>query len=46
MVLKAKALINAYYGSAPKYSYWNGYSTGGHRALMAVQRFRRSTTAW
>jgi pimeloyl-ACP methyl ester carboxylesterase len=39
MVLKAKALINAYYGAAPKYSYWNGCSTGGRQGLMAVQRF-------
>ena len=39
MVLKAKALINAYYGTAPKYSYWNGCSTGGRQGLMAVQRF-------
>jgi pimeloyl-ACP methyl ester carboxylesterase len=39
MVLKAKALINAYYGMAPKYSYWNGCSTGGRQGLMAVQRF-------
>ena len=39
MVLKAKALINAYYGIAPKYSYWNGCSTGGRQGLMAVQRF-------
>ncbi len=39
MVLKAKALINAYYGTAPRYSYWNGCSTGGRQGLMAVQRF-------
>jgi len=39
MVLKAKALINAHYGAAPKYSYWTGCSTGGRQGLMAVQRF-------
>lgn len=39
MVVKAKAAINAYYGSAAKYSYWNGCSTGGRQGLMAVQRF-------
>ena len=39
MVLKAKALINAYYGAAPVYSYWTGCSTGGRQGLMAVQRF-------
>ncbi|HEY9530191.1 MAG TPA: tannase/feruloyl esterase family alpha/beta hydrolase, partial [Burkholderiales bacterium] len=37
MVLKAKALINAHYGAAPKYSYWTGCSTGGRQGLMAVQ---------
>ena len=26
-------------GSAAKYSYWNGCSTGGRQGLMAVQRF-------
>ena len=39
MVLKAKSLINAHYGAAPKYSYWTGCSTGGRQGLMAVQRF-------
>jgi pimeloyl-ACP methyl ester carboxylesterase len=39
MAVKAKALINAYYGKASKYSYWNGCSTGGRQGLMAVQRF-------
>jgi hypothetical protein len=36
---KAKALIKAYYGMAPRYSYWNGCSTGGRQGLMAAQRF-------
>ena len=39
MVLKAKRLIHAHYGSGPKYSYWTGCSTGGRQGLMAVQRF-------
>src|SRR5712671_6695226 len=29
LAIKAKALIKAYYGTAPKHSYWNGCSTGG-----------------
>ena len=39
MTAKAKAIITAYYGNAPKRSYWNGCSTGGRQALMEVQRF-------
>jgi pimeloyl-ACP methyl ester carboxylesterase len=39
MVLKAKTIVNAYYGSEAKHSYWNGCSTGGRQGLMAVQRF-------
>jgi feruloyl esterase len=39
MVLKSKAIINALYGSAPKYSYWNGCSAGGRQALKEAQMF-------
>jgi hypothetical protein len=39
MTAKAKAIITAYYGNAPKRSYWNGCSTGGRQALMEAQRF-------
>lgn len=38
-VVKAKALTAAYYGKAPKYSYWNGCSTGGRQALVEVTRY-------
>ena len=31
MTLKSKAIIDAYYGSAPRLSYWNGCSTGGRQ---------------
>ncbi len=39
MTLAAKAIINARYGSNPKYSYWNGCSTGGRQALVEAQRY-------
>lgn len=35
----AKQIIAAYYGSAPKYSYWVGCSTGGRQGLMEAQRY-------
>jgi feruloyl esterase len=39
MVLKSKAIITAFYGQAPKLSYWNGCSGGGRQGLMEAQRF-------
>jgi hypothetical protein len=35
----AKAIINAYYGQAPRRSYFRGCSTGGRQAMLAAQRF-------
>jgi feruloyl esterase len=39
MTVQAKAIVNAFYGSAPKYSYWNGCSAGGRQALKEAQMF-------
>ena len=39
VTLKARALIQKYYGSGPSYSYFIGCSNGGRQALMASQRF-------
>jgi len=39
MTVAAKAVIRAFYGSAPQYSYWNGCSTGGRQGLMEAQRY-------
>jgi feruloyl esterase len=39
MTIKAKAIIVAYYGGAPKFSYWDGCSSGGREGLVEAQRF-------
>lgn len=39
MAVKAKTVIAAYYQSPPRYSYWNGCSTGGRQGLMEAQRY-------
>jgi hypothetical protein len=37
----AKAIIGAYYGRAPAFSYFDGVSDGGHEALALAQRYPR-----
>lgn len=39
MTVAAKEVVNAFYGNAPRYSYWNGCSTGGRQGLSEAQRF-------
>jgi feruloyl esterase len=39
MTVDAKAIVTAFYGSAPKRSYWNGCSSGGRQGLVEAQRF-------
>jgi feruloyl esterase len=39
MTVKAKAVIEAFYGEAPKHSFFSSCSNGGRQALMEAQRF-------
>lgn len=39
MAQAAKRVIAQFYGQAPKFSYWNGCSTGGRQGLREIQRF-------
>ena len=39
MTVAAKAVVNAFYGSGPTRSYFNGCSTGGRQALVEAQRY-------
>src|SRR5438105_7776390 len=39
MTVTAKAVIQAFYGNAPRLSYWNGCSTGGRQGLKEAQKF-------
>lgn len=37
--LASKSLIQAFYGQAPRYAYFNGCSDGGREALIEAQRY-------
>ncbi len=39
MVLKAKSVIESFYGSPIRYAYWVGCSTGGKQGLTEAQRY-------
>ena len=39
MTLQAKAITRAFFGRAPKYSYWNQCASGGRYGLTEAQRY-------
>ena len=39
MTVTAKAAVLAFYGDRPRFSYWQGCSTGGKQGLTEAQRF-------
>ncbi len=39
MTIQAKAIAAAFYGNGPRFSYWNGCSTGGKQGLTEAERF-------
>ena len=39
MTMQSKTIINAHYGSAAKFSYYNGCSQGGRQGLAEAQRY-------
>ena len=39
MAMQGKAIVNSYYSSAPKYSYFNGCSLGGRQGITEAQRY-------
>ena len=39
MTVRAKAIVDAFYGNAPRVSYWNGCSTGGRQGLKEALKY-------
>ena len=39
MTVKAKAIVETFYGRGPTYSYWNACAAGGRQGLQEAQRY-------
>jgi feruloyl esterase len=39
MTVQGRAIVDAYYGSRPKLSFWNGCSQGGRQAITEAERY-------
>jgi feruloyl esterase len=39
MTVQAKAILSAYYGNAPRLSFWNGCSQGGRQAITEAAKY-------
>jgi feruloyl esterase len=39
MTVQAKAIVTAFYGNAPKLSFWNGCSTGGRQGITEAAKY-------
>jgi len=45
MTVNAKAIVEAFYGTAPVHSYWNGCSQGGRQGITEAIRYPRDFDA-
>ena len=45
MTVAAKSIVRAFYGDGPRYSYWNGCSTGGRQGSWKRSAILPTTTA-